>query len=73
MTLTDEKTDERIEQMISQRKQLDKLINSYYKKVKKESGAKVAAQFYQSENYILVAIRSSIVEEIPFIGEFDNN
>ena len=73
LTLTDDKTNELIEQMISQRKRLDKLINSYYKKVKKESGAKVAAQFYQLENYILVAIRLSIMEEIPFIGEIDDN
>ena len=73
LTLTDEKTNELIEQMISQRKQLDKLINSYYKKVKKENGAKVAAQFYQLENYVLVAIRMTIMEEIPFIGEFDDN
>ena len=73
LTLTDEKTSELIEQMISQRNQLDKLINSYYNKVKKESGAKVAAQFYQFEYYILVAIRLAIMEEIPFIGEFDND
>ena len=71
LTLTDEKTNELIEQMMSQRKQLDKIINSYYKKIKKESGAKVAAQFYQFEYYILVAIRMAIMEEIPFIGEFE--
>ena len=73
LTLTDEKTSEIIEQMMSQRKQIDKLINSYYNKVKKESGVKVAAQFYQFEYYYLVAIRLIIMEEIPFIGEFDDN
>lgn len=73
LTLTDEKTSELIEQSISQRKQLDKLIVSYYKKVKKGNGAKVAAQFYQFENYILEAIRMAIMEELPLIGEFDDN
>ena len=73
LTLTDEKTNELIEQMISLRNQIDKLINSYYNKAKKESGAKVAAQFYQFEYYILMAIRLTIMEEIPLIGEFDDN
>ena len=73
LTLTDEKTNELVEQSISQRKKIDKLIVTYYKKVKKSNGAKVAAQFYQLENYILVAIRMTIMEKVPFIGEFDEN
>ena len=73
LTLTDEKTNELINQSISQRKKIDKLIVTYYKKVKKGNGAKVAAQFYQLENYILVAIRMTIMEKVPFIGEFDEN
>ena len=73
LTLTDEKTSELIEQTISIRKKVDKLIVSYYKKVKKGNGDKVAAQFYQLENYILVAIRLTILEDMPFIGELDEN
>ena len=73
LTLTDEKASELIDQSISQRKKIDKLIVTYYKKVKKGNGAKVAAQFYQLENYILVAIRMTIMEKVPFIGEFDEN
>ena len=72
LTLTDEKASELIDQSISQRKKIDKLIVTYYKKVKKGNGAKVAAQFYQLENYILVAIRMTIMEKVPFIGEFDD-
>ena len=71
LTLTDEKTDELVKQTMTQKKQLDKLINTYYKKVKNVSGSKVAAQFYQFENYILGAIRLEVMESIPFIGEFD--
>ena len=73
LTLTDEKTNELINQSISQRKKIDKLIVTYYKKVKKGNGAKVAAQFYQLENYILVAIRMTIMEKVHFIGEFDED
>jgi len=69
--LTDPKTDEVISDAIKQTKALDKLILKYYKKVKKTSGSKVAAQFYHVENYLLSAIRVGILESIPAIGEFN--
>jgi len=62
-------TDELILAMAAQKKNLDKLIVKYYKKMKKSAGVKPAAQFYQLENYILSAIRLEILESIPFIGE----
>lgn len=70
--LNDEKIDELMKEMNSQKKSIDKLIVKYYKQVKKASGSKVAAQFLQIENYILSATRLSIFESIPFIGEMDN-
>jgi F0F1-type ATP synthase delta subunit len=69
--LADDKYDEVVASMISLRKSNDKLIDTYYKKIKKASGSKVAAQFFQLENYFLSEIRSAIMEEIPYIGEFD--
>jgi hypothetical protein len=69
MTMDDEKTDEIIKSMTIQKKNLDKLIVKYYKKMKKSVGSKPAAQFYQLENYFLSAIRLTILENIPFIGE----
>ena len=69
LTLDDAKTDEIIMSMVSQKKNLDNLIVTYYKKMKKSVGIKPAAQFYQIENYILTAIRLDIMENIPFIGE----
>ena len=63
-------TDELILAMATQKKNLDKLIVKYYKKMKKSAGVKPAAQFYQLENYFLSAIRLEILESIPFIGEF---
>ena len=70
-TLDDATTDNMIKEMISLQGQTDKLIATYYDKVKKGSGVKAAAQFYQFENYILAAIRSAIMENIPLIGEPD--
>jgi len=69
--LADAKYDEVVASMISLRKSNDKLIDTYYKKIKKASGSKIAAQFFQLENYFLSEIRSAIMEEIPYIGEFD--
>ncbi|MGB5388342.1 MAG: hypothetical protein WBN20_16290 [Eudoraea sp.] len=67
----DEQTDELMKVVMTQKKSLDKLIDKYYKKIKKSSGSKVAAQFYQLENYILSAIRLEILDSIPFFDEFD--
>jgi hypothetical protein len=69
--LNDAKYDEIIASMISLRKSTDKLTDDYYKKIKKVSGSKVAAQFFQIEGYFLSQIRATIMEEIPYIGEFD--
>jgi hypothetical protein len=69
--LADDKYDEVVASMISLRKGNDKLIDTYYKKIKKASGSKIAAQFFQLENYFLSEIRSAVMQEIPYIGEFD--
>ncbi len=69
--LSDETMDELIKSMQSGKKTVDKKIDSYYNKIKKASGSKAAAQFYHLENYFSSAIRLSILESIPVIGEFD--
>ena len=69
LTLDEAKTDELVKQMDVQKKNLDKLIFKYYKKMSSAVGTKPAAQFYQMENYLLSAIRLAILESIPFIGE----
>jgi hypothetical protein len=58
-------------EIISLQGETDKLIVAYYNKIKKGSGVKAAAQFYQFENYILSKIRAEVMENIPLIGEFD--
>ena len=66
-TMTDEQAAEFMSQMISQRKQTDKLMDTYYKKISKATSPIVAMQFFQVEAYILAAIRSYILEEVPFV------
>ena len=69
--LTDDKIDQLLKDMQNQSKNLEKLINQYTQKIKKVSGSKVAAQFYQLETYLLAAVRVKIMESIPLIGELD--
>jgi hypothetical protein len=70
-SLDDGSTDKIINEIISLQGETDKLIVTYYNKMKKGSGVKAAAQFYQFENYILSKVRAEIMENIPLIGEFD--
>ena len=70
-TLDDASMDQITKEIISLQGDTDKLIVTYYNKIKKGSGVKAAAQFYQFENYILSKIRAEILENIPLIGEFD--
>ena len=71
-SLDDAKTDQLMKDMISLGKDYDKLIQKYYKSIRKTVGAKPAAQFYQLEVYFQSVIRLEILEQIPFIGEFDD-
>lgn len=71
LKLDDTKTEEIMKEMIALGSGYNKLINKYYKRIKKASGIKAAGQFYQLEIYIQSAIRISIMEQIPFLGELD--
>lgn len=70
--LDDETTDALVAENIKIINAQNKLIQKYYKSIKKASGSKAAAQFLQLEYYFVSVVRMSIMEEIPFIGEFDN-
>ena len=69
--LTDDKIDALVKESMSLRKADRDLINKYYKKVKKTSGSKIAAQFFQIENYFITAIRAELYTEVPLVGELD--
>jgi hypothetical protein len=45
----------------------DKLIVTYYNKIKKVTSPIVATQFYQIENYILTGIRMEVLGSVPFL------
>jgi len=67
----DAQMDGQIKEMQTLQGKTDKLIIKYYDKIKKESGVKTAAQFYQLEAYFLSVIRATILNSIPFIGELN--
>lgn len=67
--LSDEKTDELVSKSISSKNNANKLIAKYYKKIKKSSGSKTAAQFFQIENYFVSAINTELYASLPLIGE----
>ncbi len=70
--MSDEKIDELAKSGSKQVKLDEDLRYKYFNKLKKEAGSTVAAQFYQIEGYFNAAIRMSILESIPFIGELDD-
>ncbi|HTF20091.1 MAG TPA: hypothetical protein VK658_18605 [Chryseolinea sp.] len=68
-TLDDPTTDKLTTDMMKLGASTDKLITTYYKKMKKASTVKAAAQFVQIESYLLSEVRASIFESIPIIDE----
>lgn len=71
-TMDDVQMDKLMKDIQSLQGKTDKLIITYYGKIKKASGVKSAAQFYELEGYLLSVIRCTILENIPFIGELDD-
>ena len=67
--MTNEQADQWMKQVISLQTKTDKLLVTYYNKVKKATSPIVATQFYQIESYILTAIRFKILDSVPFPGE----
>lgn len=65
--MTAEQADAFTTSALALQKKTDKLIATYYKKVKGISDALVATQFYQVESYILTGIRMELLSEIPFV------
>lgn len=65
-----QETHELVKEMVSLAKSNAKIINKYYKKIKKINEDN-AASFFQIESYIAAKIRVDILESIPFFGEFE--
>ena len=67
MTMTSEQADVWTKKVMELQVKTDKLIATYYEKVKGVSDGVVATQFYQIENYILSIIRMQILQGVPFL------
>lgn len=65
--MTPEQADAWTKKVIDLQKKTDNLIVTYYGKVKAISDGIVATQFYQMEVYILNAIRTEILANVPFL------
>jgi len=65
--LTNEQAEEWMKKVMDLSLKQDKLINTYYSKVKKITDARVATQFYQVEAFILTTIRYEILSAMPFV------
>ena len=65
--MTSEKADTWTTRVIALQTKTDKLISTYYKKIKGISDGLVATQFYQVETYILTGIRMELLSQIPFV------
>jgi|SRR5678815_5339209 hypothetical protein len=70
-TMNETMMDDIMNEMMTLASKTDKLQATYYGKIKKAAGVKVASQFLQLESYLTSAIRTAILEEIPFIGELE--
>ena len=71
-TNDDKKIDALMKEMFSLQAQSDKLVVTYYDKMKVKAGYKAAAQFSQIEAYLASTIRAALLEEIPFFGQLDD-
>lgn len=67
LTMNGVEADAWTKKVITLQKKTDDLIATYYSKVEKISDGVVATQFYQIENYILIAIRAQVLDAIPFV------
>lgn len=67
--LSDDKVDEMFKRYVKIDKDFNKLVIKYHSKVKKSVNTKIAAQFFQLENYFADLVNVQIAAEIPSIGE----
>ncbi len=66
-SMTNETADAWMSEVLKLQTASDKLVASYYKKIKKETDPITALKFYHIESYILTSIRIAVLEDIPFV------
>ena len=70
-TLNDTKADGLVMRMSANNLAFENLYKKYYGQLKPAVGALKASQFLQLENYLRSVVKTSIMDQIPFIGEID--
>jgi len=68
-TMTEEQADSWAKEVIKLQQSTDKLMVTYYNKIKKATSPIVALQFYQIENYILSVVRAEVLDQVPFVRQ----
>lgn len=67
-SMTEDKADYWMREMISLGNKTDKLLKSYYGKTKRATNSIIAARFVQIESYLLTAQRFAIQDALPVVG-----
>ena len=49
----------------------EKMLETYYKKIKAATNPVIAFEFYQAEVYLLTQIRAQIMQQIPTYGQLE--
>jgi predicted P-loop ATPase len=69
--LTPEQADNLVNRIFVSESNYQKMEKAYYTKIKTAIGAMPAANFLQLEEYLRTAIRFSIQDNIPFVGDLE--
>lgn len=67
--LTETQADGFVAEALRLRQAHQRLLQRYYKKIKKKTSPLVATKWLQLEEYLYTAILWELYEEIPFVGE----
>ena len=67
--LTEEQADAFVQKVFKYRKKMLSVKMKYYKQIKKATTAKVATRFMEIEQYVQTAVRFTIMESLPFVGD----
>ncbi len=71
-TLNDETAATLSKESLNNIKNIDKLHEKYFNKMKKAVGTLNASKFMQMEVYFQRIVEAEVLDDIPFIGEMDN-
>jgi hypothetical protein len=72
-TLDDNKADQLVNRASANNLAYENLYAKYYKRMKPVIGALKASQFFQLEAYLRSVVKTTVLDDIPFIGELDRS